>query len=99
MMQKVYILYILECQDGRLYTGYTTDLKRRYLEHVAGSHKSKFTRGNPPKKIAQSWQFSCTLSAILKLEYYVKSLTRAQKLDLIIAPEKLVLLSSQSKDN
>jgi len=34
-----YYVYILECKNDRYYTGYTTDLERRYQEHVEGSPK------------------------------------------------------------
>ncbi|MCF6768431.1 GIY-YIG nuclease family protein [Thiotrichales bacterium 19S11-10] len=47
---KKYYVYILECREGRLYTGYTTDLDRRFKEHCSGI-ASKFTRSFPPEKI------------------------------------------------
>lgn len=76
---KTYFLYILECNNGSLYTGYTTDLERRYAEHVAGSSKCKYTRAHPPRRLAASWEFECELSFILRLEAFVKKLTRREK--------------------
>ena len=90
MNTKTYTLYILECENGSYYTGYTTNLKRRFKEHCEGSSKSKYTRAFPPKRIAQHWEFSCTLSTILKLEHTVKSLKREQKKSLIDKPDILV---------
>ena len=50
-MTKHYV-YILECNNGALYTGYTTDIERRYQEHVEGSPKCKYTRSFGVKRLA-----------------------------------------------
>lgn len=76
---KKYFLYILECNNGSFYTGYTTDLERRYAEHVSGSHKCKYTRAYPPRCLAASWEFECELSFILRLEACIKKLSRREK--------------------
>lgn len=31
-----YFVYLLECKDGSLYTGITTDVARRFAEHQSG---------------------------------------------------------------
>lgn len=77
-----FYVYILECAHNKLYTGYTTDLERRYQEHVDGSSKAKFTRAFPPKRLAASWQVE-SKSAAMKLEYQIKKMSRGQKLTLI----------------
>ncbi|MBY0340808.1 MAG: GIY-YIG nuclease family protein, partial [Rhodocyclaceae bacterium] len=33
---STWYLYLIECDDGSLYTGITTDVERRYAQHVAG---------------------------------------------------------------
>lgn len=43
-----WFVYLLECQNGRLYTGITTDLARRFAQHASGKGAA-FTRRNPPK--------------------------------------------------
>lgn len=83
-----YYLYILECSNGGYYTGYTTDLERRYQEHCKGTSKCKYTRSFPPVKIAASFEIDCELSFILKLEHAVKRLPRTQKLALIQEPNR-----------
>jgi len=40
-------VYVIECADGTLYTGYTTDVERRVAEHDAGEG-AKYTRGRTP---------------------------------------------------
>ena len=46
MNEIYYWVYILNCENGAFYTGYTTDLIRRYHEHLEGS--SKYTRSFKP---------------------------------------------------
>ena len=53
---KTYYVYILLCKNGSYYTGYTTDIKRRYKEHLKGTAKSKYTRSFKVKNLAQCWQ-------------------------------------------
>jgi len=85
-----YVVYILECQQDKLYTGYTTDLERRYAEHVQGSSKAKFTRAFPPKRIAASWEVS-SKSLAMQLEYRIKKMSKKEKLALITNPAQLIL--------
>lgn len=85
-MVKCYTLYILECLNGTFYVGYTTDLVRRYQEHLSGSAKCKYTRSFPPKRVCASWEFICTLSEILSLERQVKRLSRQEKERLVVDP-------------
>lgn len=81
-----YYIYILECQNGTFYTGYTLDLRRRYQEHLKGSGKCKYTRSFPPVRIAAFWSIVTDLSSILKMEHKIKSLSRQQKIQLIENP-------------
>ena len=73
-------VYILECRNGALYTGSTTDLERRLKEHRAGG--AKYTRSNPPVRVVFTQNFR-SRSAAQKKEARIKALSRAQKLDLI----------------
>jgi putative endonuclease len=92
---NIYYLYILECSNNSLYTGYTTDIKRRYQEHSRGSAKCKYTRSFPPKCIAACWQFGAAEKGeILSLEKTLKKLSRLQKQQLILEPEELIQHSS-----
>lgn len=80
---KFYSIYIIECENGHYYTGYTTDLTRRYNEHLAGSLKCKYTKANKPKKLAANWTLAVTLSDILRIEHAIKKLTKTAKIELI----------------
>ncbi|WP_247003535.1 GIY-YIG nuclease family protein [Halosolutus gelatinilyticus] len=72
-----HVVYVLECADGTLYTGYTTDLDRRVDEHNAGDG-AKYTRGRMPVELRYHERFE-TRSAAMSREYEIKQLTRSAK--------------------
>ena len=78
----MYYLYILKCADKTLYTGITTDLKRRVLEHNSTKLGAKYTASRRPVKLVYSKKFK-NRSAASKAEAKIKNLTRADKLKLI----------------
>lgn len=78
----MYHLYILKCADGTLYTGITTDLKRRVLEHNSGELGAKYTRGRRPLKLIYSKRFR-DRSLASKEEARIKKLSRKEKLEMI----------------
>ena len=77
----LYYVYILECTNKALYTGITTNLKRRFAEHKKGKG-GRFTRANPPIRLRYSEKYP-TRSAALKREAEIKKLPRTKKLDLL----------------
>ena len=77
-----YFLYILRCNDLTLYTGITTDLKRRINEHNKSSLGARYTRGRRPVKLVYSKKFN-SRSLATKEEYRIKKLTRSKKMELI----------------
>ena len=76
-----YYVYILECANKTLYTGITTNAKRRFAEHKNGKG-GRFTRANPPKKIRYI-EKQPNRSKALKREAEIKRWPRAKKLALI----------------
>jgi len=74
-------VYVIECADGTLYTGYTTDVERRVAEHDAGTG-AKYTRGRTPVTLRHVESFD-SKSAAMSREYAVKSLSRTEKERLI----------------
>lgn len=77
----MYFVYVLECADGTLYTGITTDLKRRFEEHKKGKG-ANYTRSRGVTKILRSEKVQSRGEA-LKREAEIKSWTRQKKLRLI----------------
>lgn len=72
---------MLECRTGDLYTGCTTDLKRRVHEHNSGTG-SKFTRSRLPVALVYSEHVSGRSEA-LRRERAIKRLSRSDKLRLV----------------
>lgn len=73
--------YIVECSDGTLYTGWTTDLKRRLAAHNAGKG-AKYTRSRVPVQMVYMEAYSDAKEA-RRREWLIKRLSRAEKLQLI----------------
>jgi predicted GIY-YIG superfamily endonuclease len=81
MSTGAYLVYILRCADGTLYTGITNDLARRVLAHGAG-RASRYTRGRLPVRVVYT-ETARGRSAALKRELAIKALSRAEKLALV----------------
>jgi putative endonuclease len=82
----MWYVYILECKGGTLYTGVTTDVERRFREHLEKS--AHYTSYNPPERVL--YRKSCrSRSSALKKEAAIKRLSRAAKFKLIGAPSSL----------
>lgn len=77
----MYYVYILECIDGSLYTGYTSNIQRRFQEHLSG-RGAKYTKTHPPVRVAYFEQFSSKRDA-MKRECEIKKLPRKKKLMLL----------------
>lgn len=75
-----WVVYILRCGDGTLYTGVTNDFARRLRAHRLG-RASKYTRSRLP--VAPVYlERQSSHGAALKREAVIKRLTRAEKLAL-----------------
>ena len=73
-------VYIVECADGTLYTGVTTNLKRRINEHNYSIHKgSKYTRSRRPVRLVDAVGVD-TRSEASRLEYKIKAKKRSEKI-------------------
>jgi len=73
----VHWVYVIECDDGSFYTGYTTNVERRVREHDRGDG-AKYTRGRAPVELVHAEEFE-TRSAAMSREYEIKQLSRAEK--------------------
>jgi len=73
--------YLVECVDGSLYCGFSTDLNKRVATHNAGKG-AKYTRSRLPVKLVYSEEHQ-DKSVAMQREYAIKQLTRQQKLELI----------------
>ena len=70
-------VYLLECADGTLYCGWSTDPERRLRQHQAGK-ASRYTRSRLPVELV--WTRQCAdRSEALREEIRIKRLSAAQK--------------------
>ena len=73
-------VYIVECSDGSLYTGWTKNIDRRIKQHNRGQG-GKYTRSRMPVILKYTESFE-TKSDAMKRECQLKKLTRYEKLTL-----------------
>ena len=69
---KSYFIYILQCSDGLLYTGFTNNISRRFEEHQKGLNKSSFTYKRRPLILIFHQEFNDVKQAI----YFEKKIKR-----------------------
>ena len=76
-----WLIYILRCRDGSLYTGITNDLPQRLQAHAAGK-ASRYTRSRLPVRLVyqKPWPIK---SHALKWDAVIKSLSREAKLEVV----------------
>jgi putative endonuclease len=75
-------LYIIQTKSGKLYTGITTDLNRRFHEHKFEKKGASFFNFSEPECILYEEDHS-SRSEASKREHKIKMMSRKQKLDLI----------------
>lgn len=85
-MHMKWMVYILECSDGSLYTGITNDLARRVEEHGTGKG-AKYTKHRGPVTVRYT-EYQDSKGAALTREAAIKSLRRGEKLALIAAAHR-----------
>ena len=74
--------YILKCNDGTLYTGWTNNLEKRIKDHNEGKG-AKYTKPRRPVELVYYEAFECKEEA-MKREYAIKQLSRKQKEELFM---------------
>ncbi len=78
----MWYVYIVECSDGTLYTGITTDVNKRIETHNKGKG-AKYTKTRLPVVLRASFD-GFDKSTAAKEEYRIKQLTRKEKIELCI---------------
>ncbi|MGB9914911.1 MAG: GIY-YIG nuclease family protein [Candidatus Bathyarchaeales archaeon] len=76
-----FYVYILLCEDGSFYTGYTKNIDMRIELHVRGKG-ARYTRIHKPERVVYVELFDSRAKA-MRREREIKKMTRQQKLDLI----------------
>lgn len=75
--QKKHYVYMLRCENGTLYTGYTVDLRRRIKMHNQ-KNGAKYTRVFGPVKLVY-YEIYDDQSSALKREHAIKQLHKSEK--------------------
>jgi putative endonuclease len=78
---KHHYVYIVQCANGSLYTGYSKNVAQRIAVHNSGKG-GRYTRANRPVELLALCPFA-TKSEALRAEYAIKQLPRHQKLAFI----------------
>lgn len=81
-MSVVWHVYLIECADGSLYTGVSTDVERRFQEHLAGKG-ARYTRSHKPVRLVASRPVG-SRSAALSAEVAIKRLPKERKIAALI---------------
>jgi putative endonuclease len=80
---KHWYVYILQCQDGSLYTGVTIDIERRLHEHNFDNRLgAKYTRARRPVFLQYRRCFA-SRAAACRHEHEIKAMKKQQKIQLI----------------
>lgn len=74
-------MYILRCSDDTLYTGWTNNLEKRLKAHNS-KKGAKYTKNRLPAELVYYEEFETKQEAMSR-EWYVKRLSRSNKLKLI----------------
>ncbi len=80
----MYYVYMIRCADNSIYTGITTDIKRRVNEHLKKQEKgAKYTHSHTVVNLECAWSTENRALAS-KLEFRIKKLSKYKKEQLII---------------
>ncbi|NDG83595.1 MAG: GIY-YIG nuclease family protein [Proteobacteria bacterium] len=90
-------IYLIEAENGSLYTGITTDPERRFDEHRAQKKGAKFFRSSGFKAVRMQVA-GFGRSEALQIEYRLKRLPRDQKIEMIASANKRKLRALLKQD-
>lgn len=94
---KTYFVYILECSDGYLYTGFTNNLERRLIEHKGGLNKNCYTYSRRPVDLIFHQEFNDVNQAIY-FEKKIKKWSQKKKLALATGNFDLLRILSECRN-
>jgi len=79
---------MIHCTDGSLYTGISTDVEKRYEQHV-NQQGAKYFRGRKPKALVFR-ESGHDRSSATKRELEIKSFSRTEKIQLVFSTQNQV---------
>ena len=98
-IMKIYYVYILECSDKSYYTGITSNITKRFEEHISGKHIDSYTYSRRPLNLVFYAEFT-NVEIAIDTEKQIKKWSRAKKKALIDGEyDKLVNLAKKTFNN
>ncbi len=93
-----WVVYMVRASNGKLYTGITTDIRRRFREHATNPRGARFFRTSQPEAVVYIEPMP-DRSQATRREMVIKKMTRSRKLKLIEAqnPEALSIMTKESE--
>lgn len=76
-----FYVYMLLCEDGSYYTGYTKDIDLRVKQHKIGTG-ARYTKLHKPKRLVYTEEFE-TIREAMKRERKIKKLSHKEKNKLV----------------
>ncbi len=87
MNKKMWFVYMIRTSDAQLYTGITTDMQRRWQEHLSGKGGARYFRARKPQAICFLEEHPDRSSAS-KREAVIKKISKAEK-ELLVLTQSL----------
>ncbi|PKG50435.1 GIY-YIG nuclease family protein [Olleya sp. 1-3] len=95
---KLSYVYILKCSDNTYYTGVTSNLNERLIEHKDGKYHESYTYKRRPVKLEFYAEFT-NINIAISTEKQIKKWSKSKKLALINNEfEKLTNLAKKRFD-
>ncbi|MES2823634.1 MAG: GIY-YIG nuclease family protein [Pseudomonadota bacterium] len=101
MNEKPWFVYMIRTHDAQLYTGITTDIQRRWHEHLSGKGGARYFRARKPQALCLLEEH-LNRSTASKREAAIKKLSKIEKELLVstgIVPEGLTLRISATPND
>ena len=92
--KEYYYIYMILLSNNTIYTGMTSNLSERIMNHINGKG-SKIARSFKPIEILQAWRIYESKNITLQVEHCIKKLTKHEKQNLINNPKELTAVFYQ----
>ena len=88
-------VYMVECENGSYYTGFSVNLARRYRRHLDGVSGAKYITAFKARALVCCWEVYGTRSDSLKIEAYIKKTNRHFKEKIASNPKLLEAIARE----
>ncbi|MEM9101186.1 MAG: GIY-YIG nuclease family protein [Pseudomonadota bacterium] len=90
---SLWSVYVIFCSDNSLYTGITTNIERRFQEHLTSKKGAKYFRGRKPLRVVYAQNFE-SRSLASKRESAIKRLSTQSKRQIILHYQRQKMLNA-----